>query len=140
LRNHSLIVSLKRENLAQANSVEKFTMQVSPERVLRKQNRMLSRVFSPRWEILRPGEKSFAQARRYSCTGNSSFAQAKMALEQECSLDYFCSSDKFLNQARLIFALTKLFSLKLKYFFFLFFPSSFLFFLFYFFIIYLFIY
>jgi len=56
LRNHSLILSLKRENLAQANFVEKFTLQVSPERNLRKQNKVLSGVFLPWQEIFHPSE------------------------------------------------------------------------------------
>jgi len=57
-----------------------------------------------------------------------------MALKQECSLDYFCSRDKFLAQAssgEVDFSREKLFSLRLKEN--IFFPSSFLFYLFFFF-------
>ena len=41
---------------------------------------VLSGVLSPRREIFRLGEKSFAQARRYSRPGESIFAQAKIDL------------------------------------------------------------
>ena len=58
---------LKQKNLAQAIFAEKFTLQVSPERDetrlrdLRKQNKMLSGVFS-----LKRDESIFAQARVFS--------------------------------------------------------------------------
>jgi len=59
----------------------------------------------------RPGEKVprasvlsgvFLHRQEILCLGESDFAQAKMALEQECSLDYFCLSDKFFARARFL--------------------------------------
>jgi len=74
LRNHFLIASLKWENLTQVNFAEKFTFQVSPER----DTAHLSELFISKrgcfLECFCPGEKSFAQARRYYRPSESSFA------------------------------------------------------------------
>jgi len=43
-------------------------------------------------DCFRPGEKFFAQVIWQLRSGEDNVAQAKMALEQVCSLEYFCPS------------------------------------------------
>jgi len=68
------------------------------------------------------------------CPSESSFAQAKMALEQECSLDYFRSSDINFSLDRGGFSFRQNYSRSSKIILaqaiFFFFPSSFILFLF----------
>jgi len=65
---------------------------------------VLSEVLSPRREIFRPSEEVISPRREYFRSGNN----------RPCSLDYFRPSDKFFAQARGIFVRAKLISPKLK--------------------------
>jgi len=56
----------------------------------------------------------FAQARWKLRSGEDNVTQAKMALEQVCYLEYFCSRERVFARMRGIFAWAKLFSLRQK--------------------------
>jgi len=75
---------------------------------------VLSGVFSPRREILHLGEDIFTPRREYFLLGENG----------QCSMDYFCSSERIFTQASGIFARAKFVSPRLNFFFFWLFVSE----------------
>jgi len=74
LRNLFLIVSLKRENLAQANFAEEFTVQVSPERDMAHLSELFVKKIGCSLEHFLSSEWLFAQASKAFSSSEGTFA------------------------------------------------------------------